>query len=107
MNLVKSDRITIVSLDDISNTELEQIDIRLRTLIQCTELTIPGSRRFGLARDYLDEPINVAVNTFAAELQEKCDIYLPEISIASVVPKYDLAGQLELTIKIDRGDRND
>lgn len=105
--LILTDKIKIVSLDDMSKTELEQIDVRLRTLIQCTELTIPGSRHFGLKRDYLDEPINVAANTFAIELQEKCDTYIPEISIASVVPSYDLSGKLELTINIDRGDRND
>jgi len=99
-----SDSIRIVSLDDLSTTELQQIDVRLKTLLMCTETTIPGSRGFGLARDFLDEPVNVAANRMAAELQEKVDIYIPEINVMSVVASYGVDGRLQTTIEIERRD---
>jgi hypothetical protein len=100
-----TDRITIKSLDDLP--DIEQIDTRLRTLIQCTEQTIPGSRFFGLPRDYLDAPMEEAINLFGVELQEKSDYYVPEISIESVDATYNLNGQLNMKINIERRDEDD
>lgn len=102
-----SDKIKIVSLDDMSATEIKQIDVRLKTLLLCTETTIPGSRAFGLARNYLDEPINIAANRMAAEIQEKADVYIPEINIASVIGEYGVDGKLETTIEIERRGESD
>lgn len=102
MSLTLTDNIRIVSLDGA--TDIEQIDRRLRTLILSTELTIPGSRAFGLPRDFLDEPVNTAKNTFAVELQEKVDKYMPEISVAAVDMEYDLRGRTKLTVHIERSE---
>lgn len=99
-----NDSIKIVSLDDISATELRQIDVRLRTLLHCTETTIPGSRAFGLPGDAMDLPVNLAANQIAIELQEKADIYVPEVRIDSVEADYGIDGKLELTINIRRRD---
>ena len=102
MGLVLDGDIDIVSLDGA--TELEQINERLKTLILSTELTIPGSRAFGLPRNFLDEPVSTAQNTFATELQDKIDKYIPEISISSVDMNYDLNGKTNLTVHIERSD---
>ena len=96
------DYIKIVSLDDMSKTELEQIDRRVKTLLLSIEETIPGSRAFGLTGDYLDLPVTEAASVLAAELQEKADIYIPEIKIAGVSYGYSTSGRLEATIEIER-----
>ena len=98
--MLLSDCIKIVSLDDVSVSELRQIDTRLRTLIQCIETTIPGSRAFGLRGDYLDSPIGTAASQLAVEIQEKADIYIPEVRIEAVTEIYGLDGQLSVTISV-------
>ena len=107
MAVFQSESIKIESLDDMSKTELEQIDVRLRTLMMCTEGTIPGSRYFGLLGDFLDEPINVVPNQIAVELQEKVDRYIPEINIAEVTGTYTLDGKFSTQIAVERRNRND
>lgn len=102
-----TDYIKIVSLDEMSVTELQGINTRLRTLLLCTETTIPGSRAFGLSRDFLDLPQPEALNQLAVELQEKADIYLPEINIDSIDSNYSLDGKLEVIIYIVRRATND
>lgn len=100
------DRIKIISLDDMS--EMQGYIFRLETLIHCVEQTIPGSRGFGLPQDYLDLPLTEAENTFAAELQDKVEQYIPEISISEVVAEVDgLSGKMELTVKIERRQGDD
>lgn len=98
--MLLSDCIKIISLDDVSASELRQIDVRLRTLIQCIETTIPGSRAFGLSGDYLDSPIGITSSQLAVEIQEKADIYIPEVRIDAVTESYGLDGQLGITISV-------
>ena len=95
-----TNKINITSLGDSSL--VQEIDVRLRTLILCTESTIPGSRAFGLPGDYIDANLNEAQNLFAIELQDKVDKYIPEISIESVAIDYDLQGLLSGTINVER-----
>ena len=95
-----TNKINITSLCDSSL--VQEIDVRLRTLILCTENTIPGSRAFGLPGDYIDANLNEAQNLFAIELQDKVDKYIPEISIESVAIDYDLQGLLSGTINVER-----
>ena len=95
-----TNKINITSLGDSSL--VQEIDVRLRTLILCTENTIPGSRAFGLPGDYIDANLNEAQNLFAIELQDKVDKYIPEISIESVAIDYDLQGLLSGTINVER-----
>lgn len=95
------DRIRIISLDDMS--EMQGYIFRLETLIHSVEQTIPGSRAFGLPQDYLDLPLPEAENRFAAELQDKIDIYIPEISIAEVEAEIDgVSGSIQMSVKIER-----
>ena len=95
------DRVRIISLDNLE--EMQGYIFRLETLIHSVEQTIPGSRAFGLPQDYLDLPIMEAENQFAAELQDKGDIYIPEISIDEVVSEVDgMTGELELKVTVER-----
>ena len=100
--MILQDKIKIVSLDEMSVTELQQLDIRIRTLLQCIERTIPGSRNFGLKGDFLDEPVNEAANSMIAELQEKMDIYIPEVTVRNISTDYDTTGRLQIEIMIER-----
>lgn len=94
-------KIRIISLDDMA--EMQGYVFRLETLIHCVEQTIPGSRNFGLPQDYLDLPLVEAENLFAAELQDKVDIYIPEISIAEVTSDLDgLTGSIQMDVNIER-----
>ena len=102
MAVFQSASIKIESLDDMSATELKQIDVRLRTLMMCTEGTIPGSRYFGLIGDFLDEPVNMIPNQLAVELQEKVDRYIPEVNIAEVTGTYTLDGKFDTAITVER-----
>lgn len=101
-----NDYIKTVSLDEMSASELDQYNVRIRTLLMCTEETIPGSRSFGLSRDFLDLPQPEALNQLAVELQEKADVYLPEINIDSVDGEYGIDGKLTVTINIVRRAQN-
>ena len=95
------DRIRIISLDDMA--EMQGYIFRLETLIHCVEQTIPGSRGFGLPRDYLDLPLVEAENLFAAELEEKVEIYIPEISISEIMAETNgLDGKLGMTVNVER-----
>lgn len=105
--MILNDSIKIVSLDDVSASELQQIDTRLRTLLMSTENTIPGSRAFGLSGDYLDSPIGTTASELAVELQEKADIYLPEVKIEAVAIDHNLNGQLEIKISVKRRESRD
>lgn len=60
------------------------INMRLHALVMNTEGTLPGNRAFGMPTAYLSQPVNLAINTFAAELQERVDKWMPEISIDGI-----------------------
>ena len=59
---------------------IERIDEELKALILSPEGTIPGSRNFGLAGEFLSRPPNEAVNILAMELEEKVETFIPEIT---------------------------
>ena len=90
------DYIKIIHLED----GLQGIDERIKTLLMSVETTIPGNRGFGLSYDFLDAPEPVAASQLAAELQEKADIYIPEILIDEATATYDYSGRVQLTLSI-------
>lgn len=91
--------VKLVSLD---GTDIQQYNERLKTLLLCVEGTMPGSRAFGLRMDFLDMPTYEAANMLAAELQDKVDRYIPEISIAEVRSTAEVTGEMGVEILIER-----
>ena len=76
--------IVVQGLRAKENTE-EQIALRrVRNLIRHTELELPGSRGFGLKKDYLDEPPEEMKTDFAADLYDKIDRYVPDVDIRDI-----------------------
>lgn len=97
------DTITVTSA--MEGLDIQRIDAELKTLILSTEGTIPGSRNFGLAGDFLTRPPLEAANILAIELEEKVAEYIPEITIASVElhPSTSL-DSMAATIYVERRD---
>lgn len=96
----KINTIKIVSTDDMS--ELNRIDTQLKAIILSMEGTIPGSRSFGLAREFMSRPMYEAINLFAIELEEKIEQYIPEITIANVEGTVHDDGSMEVMIYVER-----
>lgn len=84
---------------------IKRIDEELKTLILSPEGTIPGSRNFGLAGEFLSRPPNEAVNILAMELEEKVETFIPEITIANVEGNFgkDIDG-MKMTIYVEGTD---
>lgn len=84
---------------------IERIDEELKALILSPEGTIPGSRNFGLAGEFLSRPPNEAVNILAMELEEKVEAFIPEITIANVEGNFgkDIDG-MKMTIYVEGTD---
>lgn len=83
-------------------TDFQSIDQRLKALILTAEGTLPGSRSFGLAPEFLDIQTREAVNLLVLELSEKAEIYVPEIEIADVSAEDDGVGGTKTQIHIER-----
>lgn len=97
-----TNQIKMVNLDGIS--DFERIDSELRTLIVTMAGSLPGSRGFGLSAAFISElPVN-AISAFAEELDEKCEEFIPDISISGV--DYDVGedGSISVQIFVERRD---
>lgn len=84
-----------------NTTELESISERLNNLMLCAEGTLPGSRGFGLPDDFISLQAPQALNLFAVELQEKADVYVPEVTIKEVKGAADSDGNLAMSIEVE------
>lgn len=100
MQRKKISSIKIVSTDNMP--ELNRIDTQLKVLILSMEGMIPGSRGFGLTREFVGRPPYEAFNLLAIELEEKVEQYIPEITIASVDGTVYVDGSIEPTIYVER-----
>ena len=92
------DRIEIVSVD--GDTSIERVNAQLKALILARERTIPGSRGFGLSGDYVDAPCYEVASEFGVELEEKADIYIPEIDITEVNVDADMSGTVNTQVYV-------
>mgnify|MGYP002621838922 CR=1 FL=1 len=82
--------------------DLERIDQQLKALILSAEGTIPGSRGFGLSREFISMSPREALNLLMIELEEKVEEYIPEITIADIDGEFDMDGILRADIYVER-----
>lgn len=82
--------------------EINRIDTQLKALILSAEGTIPGSRGFGLKREFISRPPNEAMNLLGIELEEKVEEFIPEVTIAGVDGIVHADGYIEPTIYVER-----
>ena len=88
-----------IQIEDMSGmSDFKRIDSNLRTLIKSIEGTIPGSRGFGLSTLPIDMHPEEARNAFYAEIDEKVNIYIPEIEITDV--EFDMHDNGTITLRI-------
>lgn len=90
----------VVSTDGLAETE--RVNEQLKALIFSVKGTIPGSRNFGLEREFISRPPREAVNIFAIDLEEKVQEFIPDISIANVEGDFHSDGSVDLTIYVER-----
>lgn len=83
MDHIKVQRL-IDANDSLTQAGLIRYKAELETLISNIEGTIPGSRGFGLSNNYLDNTPGNLANDLAVELADKCEEYIPEISVDQV-----------------------
>ena len=94
----ETDRIRIVPVGGAA--PIDRINAQLKALILTRERTIPGSRGFGLSGDYLDAPCYEVASEFGVELEEKADIYIPEIDIAEVKVDAGIDGRVDTQVSV-------
>lgn len=97
-----TNQIKMVNLDRIS--DFERIDSELRTLIVTMAGSLPGSRGFGLSEAFLSELPVRAISAFAEELDEKCEEFIPDISISGVDFDVGEGGRVSVQIFVERRD---
>lgn len=97
-----TNQIKMVNLDRIS--DFERIDSELRTLIVTMAGSLPGSRGFGLSAAFLSELPVSAISAFAEELDEKCEEFIPDISISGVDFDVGEGGCVSVQIFVERRD---
>lgn len=95
----ESNKIEIIGIDD--EKVIERIHSQLRSLILSRERTIPGSRNFGLKGEFMDMLSPEAVNELAIELEEKVDVFIPEISIAGVRAEKNIGSAARIQINVE------
>ncbi|MCU6685659.1 hypothetical protein OCV99_03645 [Dorea acetigenes] len=98
--------VNTISIANAGNdVDIGRIDTELKSLILTTEGTIPGSRGFGLAGEFLSMIPNEAANVLAIELEEKVETYIPEITIANVENcSTDPMEKMDVKIHVERRD---
>lgn len=94
--------VSVESLEGLS--DIQKINERIKSLILTPEGTVPGSRGFGLARNFMSLNPEAAVNELAIELAEKVSIFVPEVMVTGVEGEPDQKGALAVTINIGRRD---
>ena len=98
-----TDNIKTIHMDGIS--DFERIDSELRALIATIIGTLPGSRAFGI-EDFTDENMNDVESDLAAALDEGCEKFIPEITIANVTFDARTDGKLFISIYVEERDED-
>ena len=88
---------------EIINADDTQTRI-LTALIESIEGTIPGSRGFGLSGAMTDLPPEEAMNELYAELDEKVEDYLPDITISNIELIDASDGRADLRIYVEENE---
>lgn len=101
----------LLEFDLLNEDAVEYYRRQLNTLYATAEGTCPGDRNFGLANDYQDEPSEVAQSTFALEIYNKTEEYVPQVEILDIIFEHDREGRMRPRIFIgineDYGEEED
>ncbi len=82
--------------------EVDRINDTIEAMLITRELSIPGSRGFGLSQDFIDMPVPDAINMITVELMDKMDEYMPEVELQDIKGESDIYGNVVLDIYVGR-----
>ena len=88
----------LLQFDFANADQAEYYRRQLKTLYATVEGTCPGDRRFGLSNEYQDELPAVAESTYALEIYNKTEEYVPQIEIRDIKFEHGADGQLKPVI---------
>lgn len=94
----------IIMLDDVKETESEDIRRCLTALYSVREGEQPLDRKFGISQEFLDQPVNIAQNLLALEIIEKTQRYEPRVLVEKVEYQQGGEGVLIPIVYLKRGD---
>lgn len=94
----------IIMLDDMKETESEDIRRCLTVLYSVCEGEQPLDRKFGISQEFLDQPVNIAQNLLALEIIEKTQRYEPRVLVEKVEYQQGGEGVLIPIVYLKRGD---
>lgn len=94
----------VIRINGIRESEAENIRRCLTTLYSVREGEQPLDRDFGLAQDFLDQPIPIAKNILALEVIEKTRRYEKRVKVEQVEYVAGEGGQLIPVIYLKRSD---
>ena len=82
--------------------EVGRINDTIEAMLITRELSIPGSRGFGLSHGFIDMPVPDAINMITVELMDKMDEYMPEVELQDIKGESDIYGNVVLDIYVGR-----
>lgn len=94
----------VIKINGIGESEAEDIRRCLTTLYSVREGEQPLDRDFGLAQDFLDQPVPIAKNMLALEVIEKTKRYEKRVKVERVEYAAGEGGQLIPVIYLKKGD---
>ena len=93
----------VIKINEIEESEAEDIRRCLTTLYSVREGEQPLDREFGLKQEFLDQPVPIAKNMLALEVIEKTQRYEKRVKVEKVEYKAGEEGQLIPIIYLKKG----
>lgn len=72
--------------------------LQIRMLLLVRKRTMPGSRGFGLACEFLDMVGPSAINTFAVEFEDALSEFIPQVTCERVTGEVGVTGKTPITV---------
>lgn len=93
----------VIKIDEIEESEAEDIKRCLTTLYSVREGEQPLDRDFGLKQEFLDQTVPIAKNLLALEVLEKTQRYEKRVKVEKVEYEASQEGQLIPVIYLKKG----
>ena len=104
MKYVELSRLTDMT-GALTNNELRRIDSQIKTFIGTPELSVPGSRSFGIDPDIVDMPAPTAESMLLLSITQKSDQYFSDINIVKLETEIDMSGNMHARLHVMKKDQ--
>lgn len=96
--IISSDDSTAINLAPSADEEIVQ---NVRMIISSSKYDVPLNRNFGLSREYMHKPQNVAELLLVRDVTEAIEEYEPRALIKSVSTESTELGKIKITVVIE------